>query len=181
MDPVVRIGAAPRVLDNDVRTGWLYSVAAAIGVRIDERIDVRAEARFERSRADRAQPLVRGISGAAYDLDSAALSLVADYMLTRATVVSFGYTYRNGDVVSSTRRNRAIFGVSDAIARDPAFGPDIVAYRLDAHSHVVEARVSHALGERTSANIGVGRSFTYGDGGNNYYGTSVTASLLYNF
>jgi hypothetical protein len=181
--PWVRLSASAlrREFDNDVRTGWLLSTAAAAGVRVTERVDVRAQLRLERQRADRSQALVAGISGAAFDLDSFSVSLGADYTARRETTVSLGYSYRSGDVVSSTRRNRAIFSVSEAIAPDPVFGAGIIAYRLDADSHIFDVRVSHALGERMSVNLGLARSLTYGDGGNNYYGSSVTASLLYNF
>jgi hypothetical protein len=159
----------------------LYTVAGAVGMRVSERIELRTELRLERSRADRTQALVPGISGAAYDLDSASVSFGGSYMLNRDSVVSLGYTYRTGDVVSSTRRNRTIFTESSAIAPDPAFGPDIIAYKLDAESHVFDARLSHALGNRASVNVGVGRSLTYGNGGNHYYSSNVSASLLYNF
>ena len=118
---------------------------------------------------------------AAFDLDSVSLSLGADYMLTPATLISLGYTHRKGDVVSSTRRNRQIFVVSEAIAPDPAFGPGVIAYRLDARSHIFELGLSHAIGSRLSANLGVARSLTYGRGGNDYYGSRVSASLLYSF
>jgi len=181
--PWVRLSASALRLefDDDIRTGWLFAIAGAAGVRVSERVELRAELRLERSRADRTQALVPGISGAAYDLDSTNLSFSGDYMLTRDTTVSLGYTYRTGDVVSSTRRNRAIFTASSAIAPDPAFGPDVIAYRLDAQSHVFDVLVSHALGNRASVNVGFGRSLTYGDGGNNYYGSNAAVTLSYNF
>ncbi|MPZ42322.1 MAG: hypothetical protein GEV05_02765 [Betaproteobacteria bacterium] len=167
--------------DDDVRTGWLFAVAAAAGVRVSERVGLRAELRLERQLADRKEPLSARFSGAAFDLDSASLSVAADYTASRETTVSLGYSYRSGDVVSSTLRNAAIFSASEAIARDPAFGPDVIAYRLDANSHIFDLRVSHALGDRMSVNFGLGRALSYGDGGNNYYRSSATASLLYNF
>ena len=181
--PWVRLSASAlrQEFDNDIRTGWLFSIAGAAGVRVNERVELRTELRLERSRADRTQAIVPGISGAAYDLDSASVSFGGDFMLSRDAVISLGYTYRTGDVVSSTRRNRAIFTASSAIAPDPAFGPDIIAYRLDAQSHVFDVRLSHALGNRASVNVGFGRSLTYGDGGNNYYSSNVNASLLYTF
>jgi hypothetical protein len=167
--------------DGDLRTGWLFAVAAAAGVRVQERVGLRAEARLERQLADRKEPLSERFSGAAFDLDSATLSLAADYTVSRATTVSVGYSYRSGDIVSSTLRNAAIFSASEAIARDPAFGPDVIAYRLNANSHVFDLRLSHALGKRMSVNFGFGRALSYGDGGNNYYRSSVTTSLLYDF
>ena len=54
--------------DNDVRTGWLFGLAGAAGMRVHERLDVRAELRLERRNADREQQIVRAISGAAFDL-----------------------------------------------------------------------------------------------------------------
>ncbi len=181
--PWVRLSASAlrREFDNDVRSGWLFAVAGAAGVHVAERVGVRAEVRLERQLADRKDALVAGISGAAFNLDSISMSLAADYTVTRDTTVSLGYGYRNGDVVSSTRRNRAIFSVSKAIAPDPVFGADVIAYRLGADSHIFDVRVSHALGSRMSINFGLARSLSYGDGGNNYYGSSATASLLYNF
>ena len=181
--PWIRLAASALRLDydDDLRTGWLLSASAGAGARVSERVGLRAEVLLERHVADQRRALVRNISGAAFDVEGASLSLGADYMVTRATSVSAAYTYRTGDVVSSTRRHASIFGVSSAIARDPVFGPDTIAYKLDAHSHVVELRVSHALSERSSLNVGFARSFTYGDGGNDYYGNSLSASLIYNF
>jgi hypothetical protein len=181
--PWVRLSASAmrREFDNDVRSGWLFAVAAAAGLRLGERVGVRAEVSLERQLADRKERLLARLPGDAFDLDGASLSVAADYTMTRETIVSLGYTFRSGDVVSSTRRNAAIFSASEAIARDPAFGPDIIAYKLGADSHVFDLRLSHALGSSMSINVGLGRSLTYGDGGNNYYASSVSASLLYNF
>lgn len=183
MVPWLRVSASALRLefDDDARSGWLFVVAGATGRRLSERIDVRAQVRLERRIADRSEALVRGISGAVFDLDGASVSVDGDYALTAATLVSAGYSYRVGDVVSSTRRNSAIFGASKAIAADPVFGSDTIAYKLDARSHTIDLRVSHAIGDRMSLNLGLGRSFTYGDGGNDYYGTHVTAAVMYDF
>jgi hypothetical protein len=167
--------------DDDLRTGWLFEIAAAGGARLTERLGLHAEARLEKRRADDSEPVSRRISGAVFDIDGWSASVGGDYALSRATLVSFSYSYRKGDVVSSTRRNAAIFAASDAIARDPAFGPDVIAYRLHARSHVLDLGVSHALSERTSINVALGRSFTYGEGGNDYYGNRASVSLLFDF
>lgn len=181
--PWLRLSASALRLehDDDLRRGWLFEIAAAGGARLTERLALFGEARMEKRRADHSEPVVRNISGAVFDIDGYSASVGGDYALSRATAVSLSYSYRVGDVVSSTRRNAAIFGASDAIARDPAFGPDVIAYRLRARSHVLDLRVSHALGERTSINLSMARSFTYGNGGNDYYGNRVTASLLVDF
>jgi hypothetical protein len=45
------------------------TLAAGAGKRFTERLDLRIELQFERRTADRKQAVVRGISGAAFDLD----------------------------------------------------------------------------------------------------------------
>jgi hypothetical protein len=167
--------------DNDLRTGWHSTAVVGAGQRVTERLDLRAELRYENRNADRTGPGVRGISGAAFDVEGVSAALAGTFAITGETLLTFGYTHRVGEVVSSTRRNSAIFAVSKAITPDPVFGPDFVAYTLDARSKIIDLGLSHALGARTSANVFFTRNLTYGDGGNNYYSSAIGISVLHAF
>jgi hypothetical protein len=87
---------------------------------------------------------------------------------------------RRGDVVSSTRRNLQIFRESSAIANDPAFGPDFVAYRLTgARTESYSLGVSWALGRRASIDASVGADRTHARGALDYDGNVYAVTLVY--
>ena len=75
-------------------------------------------------------PVAPGISGAVFDLKGSTRSLQATCDVDERWQLQAGYSLRTGGVVSSTRRNLAIFQASSAVAADPAFGPDYFSYQL---------------------------------------------------
>jgi hypothetical protein len=83
--------------------------------------------------------------------------------------------------VSSTRRNREAFLASEAVAPDPTFGPDFVAYRIPATTHILGVGASLALGERASLNLGY--DYVIGDArdGIEYRKNLVRLGLLFSF
>jgi hypothetical protein len=87
---------------------------------------------------------------------------------------------RRGDVVSSTRRNPQIFREAAAIAPDPAFGPDFIAYKLTgARTSLYTIGLSWALGARASLDAAMTTDRTSARGGLDYDGNVYSLSLVY--
>jgi hypothetical protein len=100
--------------------------------------------------------------------------------LTERALLKASAGARQGDVVSSTRRNFQIFVESAAIANDPAFGPDFIAYRLSgARTRIYTVGVSWALGRRASIDGELLRHETKARGGLDYDGNIYSISLVY--
>jgi hypothetical protein len=173
--------AARLKFQNEVRDGWQYAAVIRAGRRVDEHWDLNAEYRFEKRTGDNENPEVPGISGAVFDLRGHSLGLNAGYAWNDKTLLSMSYSYRAGDVVSTSRPNAGIFLVSSAIAEDPVFGEGAYAYRLRASTQLVSLRLSQAIGGNASINLGLQRQFTHGDGGNTYNTNLVDLSYLYSF
>lgn len=181
--PWVRLSADVQRLDfhEDVRTGWLVGVGAAVGKRFDERWNATLAYRFDHRTTDTAVGLVPGIPGDVFDLEGRTLSAALEYSLTPDTILIAGYSRRSGDVASTTQRNFPIFKASSAIDFDPVFGNNTFGYKLYGISHTLDLGVSHALGDHTSVNLSWQRNWTYGTNDVNYFGNVVRASLLLAF
>jgi hypothetical protein len=166
---------------NSIRDGWRYSVGVSAGKRITERLNLRADYWYEARTADREEPVVASISGAVFDLEGHNVGIAGDYALTDRLTIFAGYTVREGDVASSTQRNRAIFRNSTAITRDPVFGDNVFGYRINATTHAGRLGLSCGLGDANSLNFAVERWVSRGEGGLDYYNTLVGASYVHSF
>jgi hypothetical protein len=175
------LSAARLEYQNSVRNGWQYNAGMRAGKRLDERWNVGAEISYDRRTADHTASLVPGISGAVYDINGRSAGINAGYAWSNKLLLSTSYTFREGDVVSTTRPNPGIFFSSEAVAQDPAFGPGEFAYRLHAAAQILALRASQAVGRNSSLNLGFLRQLTRGDGGNNYVKNVVDLSYLYSF
>ncbi|HET7763929.1 MAG TPA: hypothetical protein VFK92_02450 [Burkholderiales bacterium] len=168
--------------DESVRDGRRASVALRAGERLSERLQLSGGGSFERYRADNATGVVPGISGDAFSLLGRSLFARADYAFDDRWAGFAGVLARRGDVTASTRLNLQIFQYSSAIALDPAFGPDYIAYRISgATSWDFVAGGSLALGDSWSANLAVTRALTYAANNIEYQSTRINASVIYSF
>jgi hypothetical protein len=181
--PWWRVAATATRLDyrNDVRDGWLYTLGSGAGMRVGEKWNIRGDYTYERRTADQDRGIARGISGAVFNQKSHSVQLNADYAFSAATSISAGYMWRIGDVAATTLRNFTIFSASTAIAADPAFGADTIAYKLRAVTHVLSIGVSQALNARSSLNFGLERQISHGTGNNDYYNNIVRLVFAYSF
>jgi hypothetical protein len=180
--PWVRVAGSAARLEyrEDVRDGWRYRAVAGAGKRLGERWDVRVEYAFDHRTADDELAVTR-LPGDVFDQTSHTISARVDYLHSRALVLFAGYALRLGDVASTTPRNPEIFAVSSAVTPDPAFGPDAIAYKIDATTHVLSVGLSFALGEEASFNLGYERQIGLGDGGVDYHDNVFRASFLYSY
>jgi hypothetical protein len=167
---------------ENVRDGWRASVALRAGERLSERLQLSGGGSFERYSADNATGVVPGISGDAFSLLGRSLFARVDYAFDDRWTGFAGVLARRGDVTASTRLNFQIFQYSNAIALDPAFGSDYIAYRISgATTWDFLAGASRALGDSWSANLAVTRSLTYAADNIEYQSTRIHASAIFHY
>jgi hypothetical protein len=173
----LRLSAADLQYRDDLRDGGRVEGRIEMGQRFTPELDAAFGGILERRRARNDEPVVPGISGKVFDLRGQALYARAGYAFTDRLLVAATLAVRRGDVVASTRRDFEIFIVSDAIAADPAFGPDFFAYRLRGTTDTAKLSASWALDDRSSFNAVYADERTDAAGGVAYRSHSV--SLLY--
>lgn len=152
---------------DDYRNASIYRGTLAMGRRIDERWNLWAEYAFERRNAAGQPEEVPGVSGDAYSQNSHNLVANAQYSLSESTFLTFGLLLRHGDIVSTTQENSKIYTAPQAIAEDPAFGPDAYAYRLIGTTVGVKAGINYSPTPHSLIELFFQRLDTHA-GGNDY-------------
>lgn len=134
-----------------VRDGARFGATAYLSKRFDERLEAAVGAAYDRREQRDATSVVPGIPGDPFSLQSRSLFARGSFAFGERMSLVASATARRGDVVSSTRRNSQIFVQSAAIAPDPAFGPDYIAYRLTgARTTSLAAGIGYELSRRSS-------------------------------
>ena len=173
-------GSGARLTFEDpVRDGWRVRVGAGVGKRFGERWDVRLDYVFEDRTADHHRRASTRLPGDVFDTTSHTYSGRVDFLLNETVSLFAGYAWREGDVVSTTRRNATIFTNSTALTPDRAFGPDFFAYKIDATVHILSVGMSLALNEHASLNLGYERQIGLGRGGLDYENNVFRAGVLF--
>jgi hypothetical protein len=163
-----------------VRDGRSAALSLELGKRFGPRFDASLSALYDRRRQRDDFPTVPGFSGEPFSLQGRSLALQARYALHEKLLAFGAFAARRGDVVSSTRRNPQIFGESAAIAPDPAFGPDFIAYKLTgAETASATLGLSWALGAMASLDVALATDRTRARGGLDYDGNVYSLSLVY--
>lgn len=173
--------AARQYYRNDARDAMRYELGASVGKRFGERFEAVLGLSYDKRDGKHDRPVATGISGAAFDVQGRTASLQTSYDVDESWQLQAGFSVRKGGVVSSTRRNFAIFQASSAIAADPAFGPDYFAYALPGTTRTFTFGVSRALGTRASINLGAARELTSARSNLDYRNTSVQAAFAYRY
>jgi len=164
-----------RTAVRDVRRA---GAALLLDKRFQERLAASLGAAYDRSVQLEDLPVVAGISGKAFSLQGRTLFARGSYALDEGITILGGASLRRGDVESTTRRNLQIFRASNAIALDPAIGPDFVAYRLSgARTRSFTAGLSRELDRRSSISATLTADDTRAPAGLNYRG--VVVALIY--
>jgi hypothetical protein len=171
------VAAAHDDYRGDIRDSHRLDVRAEIGKRFTPEFDAAFGGSHDRRYARNDEPVVPGISGAVFDLRGESVYARAGYAITDSLLLGVDLSVRRGDVVATTRPDFDIFVVSDAIAADPAFGPDFFAYRLRGTTDTAKLSASWALDERSSLNAVYVEERTDAAGGVSY--RSHSASLVY--
>ena len=181
--PWVRVfGSGARLeFDDAVRDGWRYRIGAGAGLRLGSRWDLRVDYAFEEHQADHGHPISRTKPGDVFDTTSHTYSGRVDFFYNEVLSLFAAYALRDGDVVSTTRRNAAIFGASSALTNDRPFGPDFVAYKIDAIVHILSFGLSFALTPRSSLNFGYERQIGLGRDGLDYANDVFRGGVLFSY
>ncbi|MBM3221257.1 MAG: hypothetical protein FJZ38_21710 [Candidatus Rokubacteria bacterium] len=177
--PWLRLFASGTRLEYDdaVRDAWRYRLGAGGGLRLGERWDVRLDYVFEERMADHGHRVSRILPGDVFDITSHTYSARLDVAVNEVLTVFGGYALREGDVVSTTRRNAAILAASTALTTDRPFGPDFVAYKIDATVHILSFGLSFALGRHASLNLGYERQLGFGRRDQDYFNDVFRAGV----
>jgi hypothetical protein len=167
--------------DDAVRDGWRYRLGAGVGTRLGERWDLQLDYVFEDRMADHGKAVSRTLPGNVFDTTSHTYSARVDFLYNEVVSVFSGYALREGDVVSTTRRNAAIFAGSTALTADPPFGPGFFAYRIDATVHILSFGLSFVLSPHSSLNLGYERHLGFGPRGLDYFNDVFRGGVLFSF
>lgn len=181
--PWVRVfGSGARLeFEDPVRDGWRYRVGAGAGIRLAGRVDLRVDYAFEEHQADHGRAINRTLPGDVFDTTAHTYSGRVDFFYNEVVSLFAAYALRDGDVVSTTRRNPEIFAASSALTNDPAFGRDFIAYKIDAIVHIFSFGISFAVAEKASLNFGYERQIGLGNQGLTYYNDVFRAGVLFSY
>jgi opacity protein-like surface antigen len=103
-----------------------------------------------------------------FDHTSNTVSAHAGYDVSEWLLLFLGGEYRRGDIASSSPPNLRVLEAASARAADPAFGPGVIAYRLDANTYTILGGASLAVTERCSLDLSYERQETRANGGMSY-------------
>jgi hypothetical protein len=156
--------AVHRDYHYDDRDGWQYDAGVTAGRRIGERWEVSVGALYDRYEADHLQPAVLpGVSSAAYDVAGWTFAVQGAFLLTEVDTLSISCSRRHGTVTAVTPPDFEILEYSSAVARDPVFAGNPIAYRIVTDADTLAANWSHAIGRHSSVNLGYAYRRARGD------------------
>ena len=155
------------------RDGDRYSLTLTAGKRLTERFD--GSLAFILDRRDTHGPVP------VFEVEGRTGLVRVGYSLLERLDVTASFSVRGGDVTSSTRRNQQIFRASDAVAPDPAFGPDYFSYRLYGVTRTPSLGLHWAIAEYSSLQVVYARELTHAVMGLNYYSTLLNATFIHRF
>ena len=148
----------------DYRDGWQYDAGWSAGKAIGERWDVSGSVQYDRYEADKLQaPVLPGVSTAAYDVWGWSFGARAAFLMTEIDTLSFSGSRRHGTVTAVTPPDYEILEYSSAVARDPVFPGNSIAYRINADADTLSINWSHAIERHSSINLGYAYRRTQGD------------------
>lgn len=164
---------------DSYRNAWDYRAALASGRRIDERWNLWGEYAYERRAATPQPELEPGLSGDAFGQNSHNAAVHVEYSMSERMYLAIGVLGRHGDVVSTTSGSTKIYDASQALAEDPAFGPEAYAYKLTGTTFGLQLGINYSLTVHSVIGCGFERFDTRADGGNNY--TKSIAQITWNY
>jgi hypothetical protein len=171
---------------ENIRDGMRYALSFTAGKRFTPDLDASAGIAYDR-RVQRKSYVEEeeeeegaGYGGKPFSLQGRSLFARVNYALGDRAGLIGAVALRRGDVVSSTRRNPAIVDSSNAIADDPAFGPDFIAYRLSgARTRSLTGGISWSLAPRTALEATLTKDDTTVRGGLDYSAVIFALTLIH--
>lgn len=170
----IALRALHRDYHYDYRDGWQYDAGVSAGKGFGERWNLSASVRYDRYEADKQQPAVLpGLSTAAYDVSGWTFGARSAVLLTQSDTLSLSASWRHGTVTAVTPPDREILEYSSAVALDPVFSGNPIAYRISTDTDTLSLDWSHALGRHSSFNLGYAYLRSTGDEALGVYTTNV--------
>jgi hypothetical protein len=158
------LSALHRDYHYDYRDGWQYGAGLTAGKAFGDRWDLNASVKYDRYEADRHQAAVLpGVSSAAYDVAGWTFGVQAAFLLTEIDTLSFSGSRRHGTATAVTPPDPEILEYSSAVARDPVFSGNPIAYRIAADTDTLSVNWSRAVGRHASVTLGYACRRTQGD------------------
>jgi hypothetical protein len=181
--PWMRVSAsvAGERYGEGIRDGQRSSLALHAGSRLSERLELSGSGSLDRYSADDVVQVVPTVSGDAFSLRGKSIFARAVHLLGERWLGFADIAFRRGDVVASTRRDPQIFAVSTAVTRDPAFGPDYIAYRLTGTTQTYSAGASLVMTDSSTLHVAATRTLTRATDGLDYRSTQINAGILYSY
>jgi len=166
---------------EDVRDAYRYSLSATVGKRFTPALEASVGFAYDRRvQRDAAEEQVPGYGTKPFSVQGRSWFARASYALGERAALIGAAALRRGDVVSSTRRNFGIYTASNAIADDPALGPDFYAYRLSgARTASLTGGISWALDARSALEGTVTKDDTTVGGGLDYRAVIFALTYVY--
>ena len=139
----------------DYRDGWQYDAGVSAGKTFGERWNLSAFVKYDRYETDKQQPeVLPGVSAAAYDVAGWTFGARTAFLLMQRDTLSFLASRRHGTVTAVTPIDPEILEYSSAVALDPVFSGNPIAYRISTDTDTLSLNWSHALGRHSSFNLG---------------------------
>jgi hypothetical protein len=175
-----RAGAALENARERVRDATRWNASLAAGRRLDERFDASAGFAYDRRVQREDLAVAPGYEGKPFSLQGRSAFARASYAFTEGLSVLGSAAVRKGDIESSTRRNFTIFSASNAIANDPALGPDFIAYRISgARTATLATGLSWQLGRYSALEATATRDDTAAGEGLDYVNRIYAVTFVY--
>jgi opacity protein-like surface antigen len=166
------VGGAWEGFWGDVRDAAIFDASGEAGIRLWERWDLRAGLRHERR---------FGMHSEVFDQTGTTVSAQVGYDLNEWILLFLGGEFRRGDVVSSALPNPRVLEAASARIPDTAFGPGVVAYRLDARTYTAIVGTNLAVTDRCSLDVSYERQETRANEGIQYSNNVARLRVLCSF
>jgi hypothetical protein len=165
---------------EDVRDAWRGAVSASAGKRFSQALEASAGFAYDRREQLDDFAVVPDFGGKPFSIQGRSVFARVSYAAGERATLFGAAALRHGDVVSSTRRNFDIFVGSNAIALDPAFGPEFIAYRISgAATTTLSAGLAWELGPRSALEASVTKDDTHARGGLDYGALAFGVTFVY--
>lgn len=170
------VSSAYNFSDSRIRKGVLTHAGIEFGKPLHDRIDMQISYRFDRRDSQDSHSITSQKLNAAgfsldkvkpssvYDTEGHTIALKFNALLTQQLILTLGYAYRDGDIVStSIPTNAAVYEkIIDAIVNDDALPG--WAYRVNGRTHTYAVDVNYAFMQRdASVNLGYQHSEGHAD------------------
>jgi hypothetical protein len=180
----VELGIARNEYNRSLRDAWIYRAGLALQKRLTATLNLGGGLRYEKRDADHNVPRVipvRPRPGNSWDVSARSFFVTAEQDLGATLWLSAGYTFQDGDVVSTAVSYPKIFNAATAITLDPLFGPATVAYRIPARTHILALDLNRAVFEAGTLYLGLEYQDTHGDSDIDYTSSVLRAGFIHSF